>query len=63
MLASRELRLVFAVLFVMFVTSEFWQAFGRLGGLRYFVLLTTFIALAGVFGAVGGARAAGDALA
>ena len=62
-LASRELRLVFAVLFVMFVTSEFWQAFGRLGGLRYFVLLTTFIALAGVFGAVGGARAAGDALA
>ena len=65
-LFARELRLVFTVLFVLFVTSETWQLFGRLSGVRYAVLFGLLVAAAGVLGALNArhqARAvAGDPL-
>jgi hypothetical protein len=57
-LTARELRLVLTVLFVIFVTSESWQVFGRLSGVRYAVLIALFAVLAAVLGALGTRKAA-----
>ncbi len=51
-LTARELRVVLTVLFVVFVTGEAWQVFGRLSGLRYVVLLAAFGLLAVLLGAL-----------
>ncbi len=51
-LVVRELRLVLALLFVLFVTGEAWQFFGRAEGARFALLLGIFATLATVVGAV-----------
>jgi len=51
-LVIRELRLVLALLFVLFVTGEAWQFFGRAEGARFALLLGIFATLATVVGAV-----------
>lgn len=51
-LTARELRVVLTVLFVVFVTGEAWQVFGRLSGPRYAVLLAAFGLLAVLLGAL-----------
>jgi hypothetical protein len=51
-LVVRELRLVLALLFVLFVTGEAWQFFGRAEGARFVLLLGIFAGLAIVVGAI-----------
>lgn len=62
-LFARELRLVFIVLLVLFVTSETWQVFGRLSGVRYAVLFGLLVVAAGVLGALNARQQAVAAIA